>query len=672
MHFVLLLTLLSSTVFAPTVERAFSMLKSADWAGTAAALDHAYSDDPGLFAANNLHYLRGRIAERQGNWTKAKEEFTKLSETNPLYTLATWHAARASAHLRDAPSAERLLGRLPRTFPADLRMQIAREASGPLALKIYQNVTTREARLERGKILGDKTAFWSLLRERNDDDVALQGARLLNGSARTARQQLDLAETYMAHRQFDDAQALYRTLAETEAFGARARYALARVQFLREDYRGAIRSFERIAQDYPGTDWQKDSDYQIASSYWRLGEFGNSENAYLGYIEQYGKLGQEEGAVRNLVDVYRAMGNNAKALALIDRMTARRTSVATRQVLLFSKAKILFVQQRFAAAGQIFRDLARTRLRPTPGGTTTEEARYFEALSLSKAGSQPAAETIWRGLARDTNGYYGRKSAEKLGKGVLLGQVAVCQPPLDPTINKVSQDLEMMRRPLFTLSTDAPTVKNPVSELAFLQLWDEASYWLETAERRPNPKAAAELAYAAGRFHRSIVYAGRLPETKETSAMRYPAGFRQAICEYAREQNVDPLWLHAIIWQESKYNPNARSGASARGLMQFIPETANVVGRALGMNELPLERLYEPGVNIRMGAYYWASLMKQLSAPEMALAAYNGGIDNVGRWRSKWPGGDEFFVADIGFTETKRYVMNVFRARAAYQALGRQ
>ena len=51
----------------------------------------------------------------------------------------------------------------------------------------------------------------------------------------------------------------------------------------------------------------------------------------------------------------------------------------------------------------------------------------------------------------------------------------------------------------------------------------------------------------------------------------------------------------------------------------------------------------------------------------MALAAYNGGPVNVRRWRDKFPNADvEFFVSDIGFPETKRYVQAVFGARAAY------
>ena len=74
-------------------------------------------------------------------------------------------------------------------------------------------------------------------------------------------------------------------------------------------------------------------------------------------------------------------------------------------------------------------------------------------------------------------------------------------------------------------------------------------------------------------------------------------------------------------------------------------------------------------MNIQLGAWYWSSLIKKVKYPELALAAYNGGLDNVQRWKNKWAGASndlEMFVADIGFDETKRYVMAVFAAHAAY------
>ncbi len=128
--------------------------------------------------------------------------------------------------------------------------------------------------------------------------------------------------------------------------------------------------------------------------------------------------------------------------------------------------------------------------------------------------------------------------------------------------------------------------------------------------------------------------------------------------------------MHAIIWQESKYNANAHSGAAARGLMQFIPDTAQSIAVQAGIDDLTLDRLYDPETSIQLGAYYWATLLSEFKSPELALAAYNGGPDNVRRWRDKWPDSDgEFFVSDIGFTETKLYVQAVFSARAAYGRL---
>ena len=153
-----------------------------------------------------------------------------------------------------------------------------------------------------------------------------------------------------------------------------------------------------------------------------------------------------------------------------------------------------------------------------------------------------------------------------------------------------------------------------------------------------------------------------------TRPLVYPAGYRTVICEAAERFKVDPLWLHAIIWQESKYNPNSRSGAAARGLMQFIPDTANAVGVKIGLGTVSLEKLFDPAVSIQLGAAYWAFLMDKFKSPELALAAYNGGPDNVERWLNK-SSDPELFVSDIGFVETKKYVMSVVTAHAAYVSL---
>jgi len=670
MSFVLVLwPVLVSMVFESTIDRAVMLARNSDWAGAASALDEAYIEDPTSFAANNLHYLRGRVSESQRDWAHALEEFQKIGPENPLYAQAVWHAARISVQLHDDDAAEKFLALLPRDFSSDLKLQIAHEGSDTLALKIYRDLTTREARLERAKKMQDLNALWSLLRERKDDDVALECAHLVANSATATVDQMAVADVLLAHRQFGDALAMYQNAAANPDYAAAARYQIARIHFLREDYALALEAFQAVARDFPGTDWQKDSEYQIASCYWRLADYRSAEKAYLAYINKYGSKG-EEGAAPNLVDVYRALGENRKALALVERTLANRSSIVDRQILIFSKAKILYTQKRYKEALVIFQQLGRMKLRPAPGGTTDEEVQYFQAMCLSKSGNKAGAEAIWRRLAREPFSYYGQRSAEKIEKSEEKNQPNVCPAVDDLKVKSIESDLEDIRHPL--RSAMDPRA-DAVSELIFLELWDEASYWMDRSARRQPPRTAAEIAYMAGRYHRSVSYAARLSRRESsTLALLYPAGFRQIVCEAAGTYKVDPLWLHAIIWQESRYNPNARSGASARGLMQLIPDTAKALGSDAGIPDLTLDKLYDPAVNIPLGAQLWASLLRELRYPEMALAAYNGGVGNVQRWKNKWPDAPdelELFVADIGFVETKRYVMEVFRARAAYESL---
>jgi len=666
MSFVLtLLFAFAATPFESTTDRAFAAVHNNDWPTAAAALDQAASEDPTIFDANNFHYLRGRIAENQGDFKRALEEFKQIRSNNSLYAAASWHAARASAKLHDDAAVMEFLALLPRSFPQELKMQLALEAGGSVALQIYDGLSTREARYARARAQGDMPALWALIRENKDDDVALDSGRAVASIATTPTEQIEVAEVFANHRQFESALPLYQQASTDTVFATDARFRIARIHFQQENYQLALTEYRAIVKDFPGTDWEKEAEYQIASCYWRLADYRNSEKAYIAYIQKYGRTGMKEAATRNLADVYRVAGDNEKALATLDHALATQLSVSTRQVFLFTKAKILYSEKRYAAALALFQQLARMRLRSAPGAATTDEVQYFQALCESKLGKPAAAKVIWQKLSRDGFSYYGQRAAERLGRNPIPKSGEVCMSDRNPALTNVEADIAALRHPI---RNEVDPAADIVSELIFLQLWDEASFWMNWSDTRIAPRLAAEIAYLGGRYDRSISLSDRLPKTDSTLPLLYPAGYRKLICDAAGSHKIDPLWLHAIIWQESKYNPLARSGASARGLMQFIPETARSVALSVGMPPVSVENLYDPAVSIQLGAAYWASLMQKLKSPEMALAAYNGGPDNVQRWMSK-SSDPELFVSDIGFVETKRYVMLVFAARAAYGQL---
>src|SRR5690606_21978030 len=126
----------------------------------------------------------------------------------------------------------------------------------------------------------------------------------------------------------------------------------------------------------------------------------------------------------------------------------------------------------------------------------------------------------------------------------------------------------------------------------------------------------------------------------------------------AAERGVDPFLAAGLIRQESMFNPRARSGAGALGLMQVMPKTGATLARALGVRNFKPEMLRQPDVNVHLGMRYLADQLKTWNGRIVpVLAAYNAGPTRVQRWRNfpEW-GRDELFAERIPYDETRDYV----------------
>ena len=109
------------------------------------------------------------------------------------------------------------------------------------------------------------------------------------------------------------------------------------------------------------------------------------------------------------------------------------------------------------------------------------------------------------------------------------------------------------------------------------------------------------------------------------------------IFEAGENQGVDPRFIHAVIWQESKYDIDARSHAGAQGLMQLMPATAKRFG---------CEHPNDPQENITAGTKYLSWLLKRFSGNvQLALAGYNAGEGSVDKYDGIPP-----------YNETQNYV----------------
>jgi soluble lytic murein transglycosylase len=140
--------------------------------------------------------------------------------------------------------------------------------------------------------------------------------------------------------------------------------------------------------------------------------------------------------------------------------------------------------------------------------------------------------------------------------------------------------------------------------------------------------------------------------------IRYPLRYDAIVRGHAKNYDLDPALLAAVIYTESKFNARARSNAGAIGLMQLLPDTARGIALRTGGNAFVVGDLYVPELNVRYGAWYLRNLLNRYGDEHTALAAYHAGQGNVDRWRSEGVG--------IQFPETLSYVEKVERVKEVY------
>ncbi len=143
----------------------------------------------------------------------------------------------------------------------------------------------------------------------------------------------------------------------------------------------------------------------------------------------------------------------------------------------------------------------------------------------------------------------------------------------------------------------------------------------------------------------------------------YPKYYKKYIDIYTREYGVEDSLVYSIIRQESHFNKNVISTASAYGLMQMIIPTA----RKFDINIKPTELLI-PENSIKYGTHYLSLLLSDYSGSIPTTAAsYNGGPGNVKKWKLDNKG--DIILDSITFTETQKYVEKVMNNYIKYKRI---
>jgi len=167
--------------------------------------------------------------------------------------------------------------------------------------------------------------------------------------------------------------------------------------------------------------------------------------------------------------------------------------------------------------------------------------------------------------------------------------------------------------------------------------------------------------YAPGQFtanHRHILEVG------------YPRTYWAEVKTASKDYAFDPQIFHALVREESSFNPNIVSWAGAKGLSQLMPRTAKQVAGWLDIS-LKSGDTFDPEINLAIGSRFFSHLHDYYKGNSfMAVGAYNAGAGNMNKWYKKFcPCPTDHLVEQVHIRETRGYIKRVLGTYQLYSTL---
>lgn len=340
----------------------------------------------------------------------------------------------------------------------------------------------------------------------------------------------------------------------------------------------------------------------------------------------------------------------------------------------------------FQASSQLLTEhLARYADKDT---TNRGKAGYWSARDSEKAGKMAEACALYDGvLYRYGANWYGYLAMQRLT--TLRGQGKCQTTPSFPAGSFVPKAVENLKSVTVAAETSTPKEierTEKAEELDTVGLFDWAIDELKEAQKTADNSPKVNFALAQHyRFKQDNVsallalaksypdYSQMFPEEMGQAEwdIFYPLTNWSDIKYWAKQRNLDPHQIAGFIRQETIFNPTAKSGANAYGLMQLLIPTARTMAKKYNASVTAIngETLFQPALNIELGTAYMRDQYDKYFRTEFVAVAYNAGPGRVVQWQKSLPSEMDEFVEEIPFRETKGYVQGIIRNSAQYRRL---
>ena len=639
-----------------------------DFAGAAALLN---TDEfrTKTKVADHALWLRGLALQEAGNHAEAMTVFTKLTTDFPdsVYVDAArlkWAASAVAAgqggmvpgSLKDLIDAK--------NPDANLAAAKAYEALGNQtdAIRFYRRVYFFGAGTDAAKEAEAKlTLFTQPLTPQSADEAAARAARLFAGRNFTAAEKAysDLVTAYPAFatndvklkqlttfanlRKAGEAQATFNSIPPSAPEKEQAYYQLVMANARAKQWPQAHSVAEEMRQKFPAG--------KFTPKAWI--DAGMSARDAKNKLEEQSFL---RAAVVNFPNAIEVAGAQ------------------------FELAWLEHDNKNFQTSSRMLTEhLARYAERDT---TNRGKAGYWAARDSERAGKTAEACALYEGVIyRYSANWYGYLAQQRLA-----AMSCPAARTSDPLVTKAVAALRTI-----TVAPETSTAKEWVrvekgDELGSVGLFDWAIEELEEAKKTAENSPKINLALARHyRMKGDNVnaflalaksypdYSQMFPEEmgREEWDIFYPLTNWNEIKYWAGERNLDSFQVAGLIRQESVFNPRAKSGANAFGLMQLLVPTARTMARKYvsKTSMVTSDTLFQPAVNIELGTAFMRDQFDKFGRIEYVAVAYNAGPNRVNPWRASLPFEIDEFVEAIPFRETKAYVQGVIRNTAQYRRL---
>jgi soluble lytic murein transglycosylase len=539
-------------------------------------------------------------------------------------------------------------------------------------------------------------------------------------------QHFQRAHIYTSNREFAKAKLHFEAILAKFPMSARsaeAAFQIGRGFAQQANFADALKWFERVLEQHPESAVAKDALAHAAAAYSRVEKPKESVTRYESYIAKYLSDEKLDRAYLNIVDVYRDQGEDTEALKWCGKVREVFRGKLPEAIATFTETRIHLARGEWEnAVASLDRLQAYSALggAAVPGGTNKAEVAFLRGFSLEQMKRYAEAIDVYLSIPDGRDEYYGWRATERLRSlsrdetarsfvdqktGSLISGLGTNDEDdkvRAKAILRLSNSDALREKALailksgtrssavpgsfFKTEVDSISIKEPHNlspeKLSKLGLFDEAAPELEYTSRVTGANRLA-LYYNRGNHPNrglSLVESTwkKVPVDqpleilpRDQLELLYPAPHADALIKYTRETSVDPRFLLAIMRQESRFDPNAKSSAGARGLMQFIATTSDRIAGQLDRESFRQDDLYDPATAILFGAKYSSELFTRFpDQPEAVAASYNGGDDNMARWLSRARSNlSDRYVSEIVYSQTKDYVYKVMANYRVYQFL---